>query len=56
MRSRHGRNGSGHEGGFGSFLRSLLAGVPWSEHAEREDLLRLPRPATIMQSARATSR
>ncbi len=46
MRSRHARNGSAHEGGFGSFLRSLLAGVPWSEHAEREDLLRLPRPAS----------
>ena len=46
MRSRHGRNGSRHEGGFGSFVRSLLAGVPWSEHAEREDLLRLPRPAS----------
>lgn len=46
MRSRPARNGSGHEGGFGSFVRSLLAGVPWSEHAEREDLLRLPRPGS----------
>jgi hypothetical protein len=35
----------GREGGFGSFLRSLLAGVPWSERAEREDVLHLPRPA-----------
>ncbi|MDJ0846904.1 MAG: DUF4097 family beta strand repeat-containing protein [Myxococcota bacterium] len=46
MRPRDGRNGSGREGGFGSFVRSLLAGVPWSEHAERDDLLRLPRPAS----------
>ncbi len=46
MRPRQGRNGSRHGGGFGSFVRSLLAGVPWSEHAERDDLLRLPRPSS----------
>jgi hypothetical protein len=32
------------EGGFGSFLRSLLAGVPWSERAEGEETLRFPAP------------
>jgi hypothetical protein len=30
--------------GFGSFLRSLLAGVPWSERAERSETLRFARP------------
>ena len=35
---------AGREGGFGRFVRSLLAGVPWAEHAEREDVLVLPRP------------
>lgn len=34
------------EGGFGSFLRSLLAGVPWSERAEREEVLHIPRAAS----------
>ena len=34
------------EGGFGGFLRSLLAGVPWSERAEREEKLILPSPAS----------
>jgi DUF4097 and DUF4098 domain-containing protein YvlB len=35
---------SGH--GFGSFLRSLLTGVPWSERAEREEELTLASPAS----------
>lgn len=30
--------------GFGGFLRSLLAGVPWSERGEREETLSLPTP------------
>ena len=33
------------EGSFGNFLRSLLAGVPWSERAEREEVLHIPRAA-----------
>jgi hypothetical protein len=32
------------ESGFGSFLRSLLAGVPWSERAETEEITNLDRP------------
>lgn len=32
-------------GGFGSFLRSLLSGLPWSERAEEEETLRLDAPA-----------
>lgn len=28
-----------HLGGFGSFLRGLLAGLPWSERAESEEVL-----------------
>jgi hypothetical protein len=34
------------EGSFGSFLRSLLAGVPWSERAEREEVLHISRAAS----------
>ena len=34
------------EGGFGNFLRSLLAGVPWSERAEREEILHISRVAS----------
>ncbi len=34
-----------HEGGFGGFLRSLLAGIPWSELAESEATLRFAAPA-----------
>jgi hypothetical protein len=34
----------GRTGGFGQFLRSLLAGVPWSERAETEEVLELDRP------------
>lgn len=30
--------------GFGGFLRSLLAGVPWSERGEAEQTLELPAP------------
>jgi len=40
----NGAGGHEHEGGFGSFLRTLLAGIPWSEHAEREVELRLQSP------------
>ena len=32
--------------GFGGFLRSLLAGVPWSERAEREETLSLESPSS----------
>jgi len=31
-------------GGFGGFLRSLLAGLPWSERAEQEEILLLDAP------------
>ncbi len=41
-RDECGHAGSG--GGIGSFLRSLLSGIPWSERAEGEDTLRLPTP------------
>jgi len=34
------------EGSFGNFLRSLLAGVPWSERAEREEMLHISRAAS----------
>lgn len=37
--------GARHVGGFADFLRSLLAGIPWSERAEGEDILHLERPA-----------
>ena len=44
-RARNGRGGGAPGSAFGSFLRSLLVGVPWSERAEREETLTLPRPA-----------
>lgn len=31
-----------HEGGFGALLRSLLAGIPWSERAEGVEVAQLP--------------
>jgi hypothetical protein len=31
--------------GFGGFLRSLLAGIPWSEHAEGSEVLHFAAPA-----------
>jgi hypothetical protein len=34
----------GDRRGFGDFLRSLLAGVPWSERAEQEDTERFDAP------------
>ena len=34
------------EGSFGNFLRSLLAGVPWSERVEREEVLHISRAAS----------
>ena len=33
-----------HHGGFGSFLRGLLAGLPWSERAEQQEVLHLEAP------------
>ncbi|MDH3212945.1 MAG: hypothetical protein OEM05_10715 [Myxococcales bacterium] len=33
-----------HRSGFGRFLRSLLAGIPWSEHAEEDVVLHLTLP------------
>lgn len=36
----------GREGGFGSLLRSLLEGVPWSEKAESEEVLHFSTPAS----------
>ena len=35
-----------HTHGFGSFLRSLLTGIPWSERAESEEQFRLDSPAS----------
>jgi hypothetical protein len=40
-----GQNGHGDGGGLGGFLRSLLSGLPWSDRAESEETLGLPRPA-----------
>jgi len=34
------------QGGLGSFLRSLLSGIPWSERAENEETVTIPRPET----------
>ena len=34
------------EGSFGNFLRSLLAGVPWSERADREEVLHISRASS----------
>jgi len=47
------------EGSFGSFLRSLLAGVPWSERAEREEVLHISRAASTsfrLQNANGRTR
>ena len=47
MSSHHNESeeiGAEHHGGFGSFVRSLLAGVPWSERAESEELLHFAAP------------
>jgi hypothetical protein len=38
-------SGEGSEHGFGSFLRSLLAGIPWSERATGEESFRIAPPA-----------
>ena len=43
-RHRHRHEHHHHHGGFGAFLRGLLAGLPWSERAEREELLHLDAP------------
>lgn len=44
-RSGHGDgHRSGGESGFGNFLRSLLAGIPWSERSEAEELIELASP------------
>ncbi len=37
--------GHPHHGGFGSFLRSLISGLPWSERAEEQETLQLDAPA-----------
>ncbi len=49
-RPPHGHRGSGyreqrHERSFASFLRSLLAGIPWSERAEGKEKVTLDAPA-----------
>jgi len=41
---RHSHREHPHHGGFGGFLRSLLAGLPWSERAEQEEILQLDAP------------
>jgi hypothetical protein len=38
--------GDGMERGFGGFLRSLLAGIPWSERATGDERVRLSSPAS----------
>ena len=47
MSRRHGDHVANGDprGGFTGFLRSLLAGIPWSDRAEGEDTLDLERPA-----------
>ena len=52
------REGCGDErGGLGSFLRSLLSGIPWSERAEGEDTLRLePVPGAALKIDNANGR
>ena len=45
-RRRSAHDGTGDGGGFGRLLRSLLAGVPWSEHAKRQETLHLPAPSS----------
>jgi hypothetical protein len=43
-RGAAGREESCGRGGIGDFLRSLLAGIPWSERAEGTSTLRFERP------------
>ena len=43
-RGDRGRHGELFGSSFGGFLRSLLAGIPWSERAEGEELLHLEAP------------
>lgn len=43
-RRGHGGPGDLFGSSFGGFLRSLLAGIPWSERAEGEELLHLDTP------------
>jgi len=46
-----------HHGGFGSFLRSLLAGLPWSERAEERETLHLePPPGRLVRVQNANGR
>ncbi len=45
-RSESKETGAERHSGFGSFLRSLLAGVPWSERAESEEVLHFEAPAS----------
>ena len=46
-----------HHGGFGSFLRSLLAGLPWSERAEEQETLHLdPPPGRLVRVQNANGR
>ena len=47
----------GHHGGFGSFLRSLLSGLPWSERAEEQETLRIdPPPGRLVRVQNANGR
>jgi hypothetical protein len=41
--SRNGECGAGR-GGFGKFIDTLLAGIPWSERAEQAETIHFPRP------------
>jgi len=43
-RASHSEEHFGH--GFGAFLRSLLAGIPWSERAEGEEILHHKAPSS----------
>jgi hypothetical protein len=45
-RSERDAHRGGHVQGFGSFLRSLLDGLPWSERAECEEVLQMAAPAS----------
>jgi DUF4097 and DUF4098 domain-containing protein YvlB len=46
----------GRGGGFGDFVRSLLSGIPWSERAERSDVLHYPRPEERVRIENANGR
>jgi len=49
MRNRHSYDDCSEDeagSGFGGFLRSLLAGIPWSDRAEREETFELDKPAS----------